>query len=586
MRRGPSGDEREPRWTPEEVLKHHPDLLPTFRALIHEALLGVTRDACPPDVDIDEGFRRVREWEARLVEHVKAVKRARYDKARPKEKRPSGGFYNRPRGGMIVAVDSEGANFGLPFTLHARGLKHEIALDRDRLATWERAPEILKLARAGETVYRDQRAVLWRAGGVETERPELKDMIEFRAGGFTSFQSMELLTSLPARIAAHSPPLDGRPSFVGFSFDYDVAQILKDLSRKKLYQLQTGKRWDKRDDLKVPARPGSWVLVGPYAVALMPHKWIKIAKLKDRDNPWVWVTKNKGKENEKSERVVDYVRSSRILIEDVFGFYQQSLVKAIESMPKGTIVDDAELEIIKAGKAERGGLERDTMAGSEGDGVLENAYAGEAIAKLTRYTELELKATSRLVVSTVKAIEAAIGDGVKLKNLYGAGAAAQALLLSKIKDPKSVLGDVAGALAELARLAGVEAPPDSPSLDGRSDERPTEEPAPEEAEEDDGKGEEIDETTADALIKLAKGPVDPDHIHAYALLWATFAFFGGRIEIAKQGLARKKLYEPDISSAYPAIIAELPSMEGGRWTRVQNPTREQIRRACISRCSR
>jgi hypothetical protein len=46
-------------------------------------------------------------------------------------------------------------------------------------------------------------------------------------------------------------------------------------------------------------------------------------------------------------------------------------------------------------------------------------------------------------------------------------------------------------------------------------------------------------------------------------------------------LARKKLYEPDISSAYPAIIAELPSLAGGRWTRVLNPMREQIRRSCI-----
>jgi hypothetical protein len=173
-----------------------------------------------------------------------------------------------------------------------------------------------------------------------------------------------------------------QPSFVGFSFDYDVAQILKDLSHKKLYQLQTGKRWDKKDDPSCPARPASWVLVGPYAVVLMPHKWIKIAKLKDRNNPWVWVTKNKGKENEKSERRLDYVRSSRILIEDVFGFYQQSLIKAIKTMAKGAIVDDAELDIIEAGKAERGGHESD-------------ALTHEIIAKLKRYTALETQGDRR-----------------------------------------------------------------------------------------------------------------------------------------------------------------------------------------------
>ena len=43
-----------------------------------------------------------------------------------------------------------------------------------------------------------------------------------------------------------------------------------------------------------------------------------------------------------------------------------------------------------------------------------------------------------------------------------------------------------------------------------------------------------------------------------------------------KGRTRKTLYSNDISSAYPAQIAELPSMKGGRWVYCKNPTREQI----------
>ncbi len=54
------------------------------------------------------------------------------------------------------------------------------------------------------------------------------------------------------------------------------------------------------------------------------------------------------------------------------------------------------------------------------------------------------------------------------------------------------------------------------------------------------------------------------------------AYFGGRIELLKQGFAQKTpLFGYDIASAYPSATLELPSMKGGKWTNTKTlqPTR-------------
>jgi hypothetical protein len=63
--------------------------------------------------------------------------------------------------------------------------------------------------------------------------------------------------------------------------------------------------------------------------------------------------------------------------------------------------------------------------------------------------------------------------------------------------------------------------------------------------------------------------------------WAFRAYFGGRIELAMQGRTNKPIYELDVASAYPAQAIKLPSMKGGRWEHVINPTREQVENASI-----
>jgi hypothetical protein len=48
-----------------------------------------------------------------------------------------------------------------------------------------------------------------------------------------------------------------------------------------------------------------------------------------------------------------------------------------------------------------------------------------------------------------------------------------------------------------------------------------------------------------------------------------------------QGKTRGRLFSNDIASAYPAQIAKLPSMAGGRWRQASCPTREDVFSSCM-----
>jgi hypothetical protein len=52
---------------------------------------------------------------------------------------------------------------------------------------------------------------------------------------------------------------------------------------------------------------------------------------------------------------------------------------------------------------------------------------------------------------------------------------------------------------------------------------------------------------------------------AEPLAWALRAYFGGRVEMIKQGVHRPKFWNYDISSAYPHIMRHLPNMKNGEW---------------------
>jgi hypothetical protein len=465
-----------------------------------------------------------------------APRRAEIDTARGP--RPSGRrINNRPAGGMIVGVDLEGVNLGAPFILDHKGLKTRISLSKS---------EIMKWVEAGEKVYRDQRACMAMVGGAGDKGYE--DQIRCWPDGASSENLIEFLLGQPRNFASKDPK-GMRPRFIGFGFDYDIAQILKDLPYAKLWELQKGVRWKDRDNPNAHSKRGQWTLWRGYAVSVIPGKSIKLSRLRDRDAPWKWRVQNDGSQ----KRHLDYI--DKIEIEDAFGFFQKSLVEAIRSMPKGLIVSDEELAAIVRGKKDRGYLERDALTPEMFD-KLARFYTGPELKALVRMMEeteralIEADAESRTAdlrragVDQV-AIDADLGKRFKLLHLHGAGAAAQALLKVRLpSDPRPLLGNVAQTLGDLnALVSAIEKA--KPEL--KRDE---------------------------ALKQIALGLSAPPGPRA--LVWSTYAYFGGRIEAPMQGKTGGRLFSNDVSSAYPAQIAKLPSMAGGRWRQVFRPTREEI----------
>src|SRR5208282_2561467 len=282
----------------------------------------------------------------------------------------------------------------------------------------------------------------------------------------------------------------------------DDAQILKDLPYDKLWELQKGVRWKDRDNPNARSKRGRWTLWRGYAVSVIPGKSIKLAKLRDRSAPWKWRVQKDGS----LKRYLDYVE--KIEIEDAFGFFQKSLVGAIGSMPKDLIVSEKKLAAIVSGKKDRGYLERAALTPEKFDEL--KGYTGpelEALVHLMEKTEralIEADAESR--TADLKragvdqaAIDADLKKRFKLLHLHGAGAAAQALLKVRLpKDPRALLGNVAERLKELDALISA---------------MQTTEP---------------ELKRAEAPKRVALDPSAP--LEPRALVWSTYADFGGRIE--------------------------------------------------------
>jgi hypothetical protein len=250
----------------------------------------------------------IAEFEKRL--EAQRQSRASYDEQRCG--RPSGHRINaRPVGGHFVIIDSEGV----------------LLKEENVPATRTREKETRLL----------QRTCLWMAGGAEVyENQVLED-----ENGHSSARIFEWLLSQP-RIFKHPDPKGPQPIFAAYGASYDQAQILADLPNSKLWEFHTRKKWWLRErGLPDEARQQSVVLWGEYAVSGKPRKNIVLYRLR---NPARWWKRINGR------KVIDYVE--RIEIFDVIGFFQSSLLKAIETFPGG--VTPRELESLKPGKADRG----------------------------------------------------------------------------------------------------------------------------------------------------------------------------------------------------------------------------------------
>ena len=327
--------------------------------------------------------------------------RAEFDKAR--DKRPRGlRLDDRKRsGGHLVAVDSEGANFGAP-------------------------------VKRGAAEYQPHHSILWMAGGAQG----FKDVELRPAPGRQWLSSEEIcsfLTSLPRKFmkAGSNEPA---PSFISFAFGYDVGQIVRDMPYEKAWELMHGLPWKAAWSLvdgkwRRKQRPTSEpnfnrsVYWKGFTLSYRPRKSITIARLKDRNNPSRPV-KRKGADHVSLE--TQFEPGTRIQIYDTFHFFQMSFLKALAGMPED-IVTPQEKEIIAAGKKDRG------------------RFKAENLETIARYTGLELKALVRVIDEIRNALLNAIPNRpIVLKDLWGAGAIASAVLDSYFekKNVRAILGEI------------------------------------------------------------------------------------------------------------------------------------------------
>lgn len=346
----------------------------------------------------------------------------------------------RPDEAPFIAIDSEGFSFG-------DRVEHE------------------------GKYFHPHKTFLWGASDIEGPALWLhRQQAAPVEASLSSIEIMEWLLRLPSIFAKSA-------IFVSFSFSYDAAQIFADLPFEKLWELQRGRPWDNQTQRKNSRRIVLW---RDYGFSYMKGKKLALYKFREGGGPYV--------ETASGNRKLNTV--AKILIYDVFGFFQSSFLKACKSMPGA--VDASEYDTLFSGKGNRAN------------------FQPSDIEQVKPYTQVELTVLARMMT---KLREAMIGEDIHVRQWFGAGSIAQALL----------------------------------------------------------KRENIKEQFSEVRTREI---CDPQ-------LWAHCAYFGGRIELLRQGATAKTLYGYDIASAYPFIATTLPSQRFGEWHFIANPNYEQIRRASL-----
>ena len=292
----------------------------------------------------------------------------------------------------------------------------------------------------------DHKYVLLAASDAEGEREFSIEEPE----GLSTVQCLDFLLGLPRRA-----------KLFGFSFNYDLTKILKDVSDEMLFFLFRPELRKHRPGHKSPMpRPVHW---NGYKLNLLGRKF----------------TCQKGKRS--------------IVLWDVFAFYQSSFVKALADWTIGEEKELAKIEEMKKKRAEFDKL---------------------PLAQVRSYCFSECKYLAQLVE---RLVEAHTQAGLELRNFFGAGSTATALL----------------------KEMGI------PSRTAKDD---------------------ADEKRASRIAKAYAGPV---WMHK-ALRQA---FFGGRFEHSTVGMVEGPVYAYDIASAYPYHITNLPCLLHGKWTLTKSRTR-------------
>lgn len=252
---------------------------------------------------------------------------------------------------QFVAIDSEGVSFG----------------------------DLVTMPDGGQA--QKQRTIFWGASSANSS-PIFLDGAPYCDG--TSI--IEWLLSLPGHF--------GPSIFIWFGSSYDATQLFADMPFEKAWELQHAKPFAARLDHTVKKRMGRYVYWQDYAISYIKQKCLTIGKLKDRNRP--------------RDAKGNLVFSKRIVIFDVFGFFQTSFLKAAKSIPGS--MNDADEKIIEEGKQARGIFKLDDRA------------------KMQVYTAAELRVLARML----EALRVSLDDlDLRLTRWQGAGSIAAALLKQK-----------------------------------------------------------------------------------------------------------------------------------------------------------
>jgi hypothetical protein len=343
------------------------------------------------------------------LEQRRNYKRDNSGVVRRSEQRRGTRTYHKP----FVAIDTEGMFFpGDEFVEHKK-LENRDGVEETFTNTYRRQRTILCGAQGWKrthsaTALEDDRErsritktkpSLDPTAGAETERYELGDDSK---RPLSSLEMMEFLTSLPQKFGPKQGYPDG-VNFVSFAFGYDGTQFLADLPRVKVYEIVQRRKFKTNEKLYSP------VFWGDFAISYLKGKYFEIWKLRDPKRPYLHLTDQYGN----SERKLDSV--SHIRIHDAFGFYQESFVKATESLiGLGYVLKDAH-DTIAAQKANR------------------DTFDTQPMAAIRHYCGLELVTLAKALTVLRDGFDAM---GIRLKAWTGAGQAAAALI--KKEDLKSL----------------------------------------------------------------------------------------------------------------------------------------------------
>jgi hypothetical protein len=318
---------------------------------------------------------------------------------------------------------------------------------------------------------------------------------------------LEWLTSLPAKFGPEIKDENGRSkypkgvNFIAYAFNYDVTQLFKDMDYRTVWEIVRKRSFRRKTKLRLTTP----IYYKGYAISYLKSKFLDVWKLRDPGNPRrIKLDKNgdpipmldangnpiyhlaHGEWRLKLQTELDAV--AHIRIEDAYGFYQESFVKATESLIKPGYQSRKEWDAIERNKRER------DLFGED-----DKPFAG-----IQEYCHSELVALSQLLT--------VLRDGfdnmdITLRGWSGPGKAAGALV-GKHELKKNHY-----------------------SLD------------------------------------IATTNITPQQKQAH------HAFYGGRIELVKQGYdANRMLWVYDIVSAYPSACLELPSMRDGTWRQHSHET--------------